>query len=743
MTFKKSSIFFLLFITVQCVPVFALSLGESCFKNNKNFITRYFSGQSNLSELENFFNCIDNSIQLFLNHTRTANSGYYTQIELRRIMQYIGMGLTKAQKMSMSESEYIAKAEQISKTIFNLKRGFIRGDPNRLHLTEINLCKKILSILRKRMRAMHSSMPILTAILNKKNISRKQLMQATDTMKTNFITLGNELSKLSFSSNLSILNQLPEEIQKIGFSNTNLQYWKPALRLLAQWKNMFLNSQKNIIQKKDWPALLDTFGQMAALWFYYKRFLESRSLLDFRIIQHTQHFISHSLNIIRKAQKQSGKNNIFLSDIDELARRVWFLPHLSKPIFRLSLRSAFCFIISPLKTKQTCKYNTTNDINSENFIIHFSDLTFTITDTKEIYESSSGDKSDKIQKEHWEILRKNLNSWIKSENTLRTTSQLPTSFGSPQQWLKRNINITSDKRISFYEQRTDNTPLLSSLNWQSHLMKLITSAYTERENQVTPKLWNTMIKEWTAFSIALYKDMKWQHFQRIGFQIFKHGDFLTSYSNGDKILQEEEILELFSFFASSLRTIIYTLDSMPSCSSSKPYHLTASCFWNNLQDLPPSVFAGFPQLIESLSNNEDKKVNYINRLSSFYSAQEDISFKSLFEMFLFMHYQENTMENLDQDYSQHLSTRELEPLLPVFEQTLINDMPFVYKTTDAFAFITYLFHYSEVPIFSDTNKISSPIRFSNWLLQPQKWQLQIDREKILHTLFLINKKLGK
>ena len=729
-------------MTFYCIPGFSLSFTESCFKNNSNFITHYFSGQSNLSKLESFFNCIDNSIQLFLNHTRTANPNYYTQTELRRFIQYIGMGLTKEEKMNMSESEYIAKAEEISKAILTLKTGFIGGHHNRLYMKEIALCRTLLSILRNKMRSMHSVFSIFTQILNKKNISRKQLIQATDIMKTNLVTLGNQLSDLSVSSNLLLLNQLPKEIKTIGFSNTHLQYWKPSLHLLDQWKNIFLNSPRNIIQKQDWPILLDTFGQITTLWLYYKRFLENRSLLDFRVIQHTQHFTSYSLNIIRKAHSQSTKKDIFLSDIDELARRMWFLPNLSLPFFRLSLRSAVCFIIRPLQNGETCKHSMTKDINSEDFIIHFSDLTFTITNTKQIYESLSGTKSDSIQEAHWKTLRQHINSWIKAENQIRNTSQLPSLFGLPHQWLERNMNITSDKRLIFYTQRTDNIPFMSHLNWQSHLMKFITSAYTQRKKQVNQTLWNTLIKEWTAFSIASYKDMKWQHFQNMGFQIFKHGDFLTSHSNGDKILQEEEILELFSFFVSSLKTIISTINTMQSCKSTKPHHLKASCFWNNLHDLPSAIFSGFPKLTESLFNNEDKKIQYISRLSSFYDNQEDISFKSLFEIFLFIHYQENTMEYLDRDHSQYLSTRELEPLLDIFENILINDMPLIYSKKEAFAFITYLFHYGEVPIFGDTNKILSPIRFSNWLLQPKKWQLHIDREKILHTLFLMNKKLG-
>jgi len=69
-------------------------------------------------------------------------------------------------------------------------------------------------------------------------------------------------------------------------------------------------------------------------------------------------------------------------------------------------------------------------------------------------------------------------------------------------------------------------------------------------------------------------------------------------------------------------------------------------------------------------------------------------------------------------------------------------VPVVHTKKEAFAFITYFFHYGEVPVFGENKKISSPLRFSQWLLQPEKWQLRVNREDILTTLFLMNKNLG-
>lgn len=727
-----------LIIFFHCTPGFSFLTESFCFQDNKAFISNYFSGQSHIRELESFFDCIDNIIKVFLTHTETGNPQYYTQIELSRFILYMGFG----QQNPQTEAEARARAMTISQVILNIKTSFIGGHPNRLSLQEIAISQHILSIFRTRMRAMLTTAPLLIQVLNNQGLTRAKLITATDTMTTNLSALGSQLSRISFASNLSLLSQLPQNLRTLGFTSVHLQYWKPALLILSQWKKIFMNSEAHIIHSVEYPFLLDSFSKLMSLWFYHKRFLEGRFWLDTRVIQHAQHLLSYSLNLVQETYKKSNKNGISLQDIDELARRTWFLPYISRPIFRLGLRSAFCFLLTPLTTGKTCKHNM--DFKQPNLKISFSDTTFTVTETKAIYESQSGNSSDRIINAHLDILRQYMNSWIHMENTIRQTSTIPPFFGSPHKWLNRRLNITADKRLQFYTNRTDNIPLLSHLNWQSHLMKWMTSAYTNREGQqpINQKLWNTMIEEWTAFSVSIYKDMNWESFQRLGYQVFTHGDFLTSHSNGDQILQEEEILELFSIFTSSLGTVIASREIIQSCKGSTPNHLRADCVWNHLQYLPTNIFKGFPHLSDNLSQDEEKRISYIGTLNSFKIANEELSLKDLFEIFLFIHYQENTMEYLDRDSSQYLSVQELEPLLDIFEQTLINDIPLIYTKREAFAFITYFFHYGEVPIFPERDKISAPVRFSNWLMTPQKWTIQAERENILQTLFLINKQMN-
>ena len=723
------SIFFLL-ITFHGASSFALALEDFCITKNKDFISRYFSAQTSpqevenlLQDLEGFFDCMDNTIQLFLNHTNTGHPDYYTQVELRRFMEY--MGATRE------------KAEEISKAILNLKTGFIGGSNDRLTKDEIKFCRTILPILKTRMRDMQSAISTFVKVLNKDTISRKQLLAASTKVYKNLTLLGSQLSSYSFSSQLQLLEHLPQNLQTFDFSSENLKYWGPALSLLSKWNKIFLKSPDNSIQSNKWPVLLDSFAQLSNLWFYYKRFLEGRSWIDNRVIQHTQYFLSHALKWIQDAQREAG-SGISLNHIDELAQQAWFLPVLSQSIFRLGLRSTFCFVLNPLTSNQTCEYKL--DFKAEDINVEFSDLAFTITNEKNIQETKSGNTSNQIKKEHLDTLRSHLNAWIQSENYIRKNSSIPELFGSPHKWIKRKIDVISSRALLVYRNRSHDLPFFSHLNWQSHLMKLVKSAYTNRtQGKVTQKLWNTMIKEWTPFGISLYKDMKWQNFQEVGFQVFKQGDFLTSQSNGNDVLEDEEILELFSLFTSSLSTTLSALATMKACQSVNAYYLYTQCVWDHLQYFPEKIFESFPDLTNIFSQDENKKTSYNSKLITSYNVEGEISFKNLFEMFLFVHYQENMMESLDKDSSHYLSIREVEPLLDTFEQTIIgDDIPLIYSKRGAFAFITYLLHFGEVPVFDTNQPISAPMHFSQWFLQPKKWQLQVDREDLLHTLFLMN-----
>ena len=714
----------LLFALVYSMQAGAVSIeDDTCFQENAHFISHYFSVEGAPPPLlDGFFDCIDNLIQLFLNHTPYHRKmGYYTQTELRRAIQYMVRGVSKAE------------AEEMSQALLNLKTGFIGGDSRKVTTQEIAVFRKILYVFRRRMR---SSAPavftLVRSIKGQSSPADKEIFLATDMLTTNLISMGSLLSKISFSSDLSVLEGLPQSLSVLGIPSRYLTYWKSSLMLLRKWKNMFFASPEHIIQSAEWPVLLTTFSQIIRLWFYYQKFLKSQPLLTVDTVSHTQYFLSYSLNMFSK--RLADKKDISLTDIDELARQIWFLPYMSRPLFRLAVRSVFCFLLNPITHSKPCRHSM--DFQSDSLKISFSDLTFSLTETGELYESRSGGLSDRIQPAHLRVLKQYVNSWIISENHIKKSGRLLPLFGSPHKWLGRKINVAKDGRLLFYADKKNESQkaLLSRLNWQSHLMKFVTSAYTKREKKpVHQKLWNKMIQEWTALSGAFYKDIKWRRFQKVGFQVFRHADFLTSYSNGDAVLQEEEILEVFSFFMSSLTVTLSSLKDRPGCMRSAN-RLQSACVWSYLRSLPSKVFVGWPQLFKTLSEGQ----NYLSRLSSFYQEAEEISIKDLFEIFLFMHYQENAMLRLDKDFSQSLSLRELEPLLNVFEQTLIENTPLIYTKTSALAFGAYIFYYGQVPAFSQNYNISAPLHFSNWFLQPKKWQqVKVDREKMLESLFLI------
>ena len=731
------------------------SIENSCFHQNKGFISRYFS-KASTPQVNNFFNCIDNIIQVFLNHTpREEGKKYYTKKELRIFMQYMGLNLSQAEK--------------VSQALLTLKAGFIGGNQDRLTLKEIETCRKLLAIFKQNLRGLKADMGTLVGIMNKEPVSQSAVIAVNKNIKKLFSNMGHQLSQLNVSSNLLILEKAPENLEILfsASSHLNLNIWSPALKLLMEWKKVFFKSSPaHVIQSADWQGLLDSFGELISLWLYHKRFLENQNWLDTLVINHTQYFLAKSLKAFQKALTKSQTKGIFLREVEQLAQKVWILPYLSTPTFRLGLRSSYCFVLYPLSQKKACEYST----NVEESKISFQNIAFTVLEGQVEEVILSETNYYPISSNQLEILSQHVRSWINEQKNIQ--DQKPPAILTG--WLNRKLGLTQNQELLFYDDGESKLALLSQLNWQAHVTGLLSSAYTlrvqdtEKASEATEEgqavetekqalttgqqathrlidqaLWDIMIQEWTPFALALYRNISWSQFQKRGSALFQHGDFLTSHSNGDKILQAEEILELFSLSVSALKTTLLAMDMMPSClSETNIYYVSQPCVWDKLEDLMDSVFLGFPMLQAS---NMDEKALYVALLrqiaefnpdaDTFDFLEEeqenkDLPVESLFKVFLFAHYQENIMEYLDTDLSQNLSMQELQPLIKMFGKGLSE---YGIETEDeALAFITYLFHFGGLPAFS-------PDQYENWQQNPAKWaEIKIDRTNILQALKQIN-----
>ena len=775
--------------TEPAPPPKRVSIEKSCFHKNKSFIGQYFfahkaSAKSHTSDLDRFFNCMDNLIQALLNHTQTKNPEYYTKAELTRFILYMG-GVKKAKTEQIAR----AKAQKMSQALLHLKVGFIGGRVDRLTLKEIALSRKILFIFKEQMRLLWPSIPTLLQAVRGQAISKSTLMQTMQTVQARLRSLSADLSRLSFSADLSFLEKAPKNIQILtGMSPQTLKYWSPSVLILAQWQKIF-GSSKQVIKSSELPALLGSFGELAGLWLYHNRFLKGKFYFDYSVVEDSQYFLSHALKAVEKALKSSHHKHIALKDVDELAHQVWFLPALSQPVFRLALRSVSCFLLKPLSQGKICEQSL--QFKEKKITARFSDLIFVLlkdataedvstlkvdkqnesanqpsvkdataeavstlkdkevdnhqesTHKTSIQESVTGKAGDHISLAELSVLLQYLDSWSQAEQEIRnkggSAEVLSSLFGAPFKWINRKVDVQARGRLSFNVERTEDQALLSRLNWQSHLMQLSATAYTKRGKEgIDQNLWNVMIREWTALAVALYPPLKWEQFQSAGFQMFSHGDFITSQSNGDGILQDYELLELFALVTSSADLLLSALGQVKHCEGAPAYFLPKNCFFDTVQGLPSVLFDSFPVLKQRLADSEDMRSAYMHTLKSFYGENGLISHKDIFKTFLIIHYQENRMEHLDKDGSLDLNIQELMALMPVVEQSIIEEVPLVNDKSTALAFVTYLFYYGELPIVGEEGRASAPIRFSNWLLHPEKWKLKVDQQGLLKAIFLVS-----
>ena len=703
---------------------------NNCIAINKTFISDYFEGRSNVRQIDDFFDCIDNIIQFTLNHTETGDPDFYTQRELRHLMQYLGATPQKA--------------NEISQAFLDIKESLIDGGDRRITLHEITKVREIFRVIQSRMKAMLPHVPQFIKILNNQHINRRSLIRSLNAIEKNMAILGAELSRLSVVTNLSLIIELPDKLHQLGLSVGKLEYWRPLILLINQWKKMLSGPPNSLITSKQWPDLLNSFSQVTYMWFYYKNFLENTSWMHIHQVQHFQYFLYLFLNLIKTANNQT--NGIYLKDIEELARRVWFVPLLSTPVFSLALRSVHCFLIERLTSHQSCKHDINSQFNPKQITVEFTNRSYEIDSENNIHIQTSGTDRAKLNSSHIDILSDYLRSWTGIETRLRKEKQLRSIFGSPHIWTNRNIGINNrgKKHLVFQpinQQEHTNIPLMSYLNWHVHLTHLLVSAYHNNKNGILEwEDWSVLIREWTPLVVSIYKDLSWQDFRTEALNFFSHGDLLTSQSNGDNLLQPEESLELMAISSSAINMMVSNRETFKMCKvKDRDYYFQTNCIWRVFQTSSTKVFDGFPKLQKWFLTEAENKEQYIQYLKEFYPNNQ-LSIGNLFEIYILIHYQENIMEFLDTDASDHLTMNEITPFYTTIQNKLRRVIPLIETQEQGLAFLTYLMQFEDIPIYDITYSVSAPVHFSNWLLNPQKWRLlKVDRKRILFILNLIHK----
>ena len=385
MCFKKLLILLMFFFI--SINTFAF-IENNCIAINKELISEYFAGSSTLQKIDDFFDCIDNVIQFTLDHTETGNPNFYTQRELRHLMQYLG-----------STPE---RADQISQAFLDIKESLIAGGNKRITLNEITKIRRIFRAIQKRMKNINPYVPQLMRVLNTQTLNRQTMNHALNVVENNLANLGQTFSRLAVVTDLSLLINVPYNLNRLGFSIEGLKYWQPVILLISQWKKIFSGPPEAIIKAAEWPILLNSFAQVMRMWFYYKNFLEYTSWLDTSRVQHLQHFFYLSLNLINTANSQT--NGIYLKDIEELARRVWFVPLLSTPVFSLALRSVHCFLIQRLTNHQACEYNVNFQVHPLQTILQFTNQSYIIDHENNVHIQSTNIDTEQLNGVHIDIL---------------------------------------------------------------------------------------------------------------------------------------------------------------------------------------------------------------------------------------------------------------------------------------------------------------------------------------------------
>ncbi len=718
---KKRILYSFLSVFLLCFSGVS-SARQVCITSQSDFLPKYLAGQASGQQVDSFFSCLDKMISLFLTFWTGKNPGYYTALEMKRVVQFMGF--------------HPEEAHKISQSVLALKAALQGGSPQILRRSEVVSFQRFLKDLGFYARRLNHPLYVINLALDGHSVSRTHLMKATQALKYDFRNIGQSFFKHQFKGDLQKIKILGKRLSDLGISYA-FPRWGEVINFLQKWKKVILRSSESQVFPKDWPDFMHSLSEIFELGIYYKKFIGLRGMgiLHASSVQHTQYLSSRILDFMEAAIKNSFYQKVSVDEVRELAEALWLFPVLSSPTFSLSLSAFECFLLNRHKKGEACSHNIRN--NNNEVRMDFGNKSFTV-EKAHVFASVSVSPPRFLNMHDVSVLRNYLRSWIQNENFLRKNHTSMDVFGSPNQWLGREISLTSDSRLYFHKRKKTHTKaFLSLLNWQSHLMSFIVHAYSGGKGTLTLNSWNTFIREWTPLMMSLGVSGSVREFQENSEYLFYHGDFLTTSSNGDGRIQDTEALELFSLFGSAVKTTFLAARSWSHCEKSTGY-FHSSCIKDSLSRFPHEIFGGFPYFRAAMILKGSRyKTRYLSLITTFFT-KDTLSLSDLFDVFLKLHYQENAMEYLDTNRDQVLESKELMPLLRIFEEALIQQMPLINDERDVFAFITYVFYFGIIPVFGD-KQIHTPLHFSYWLLHPEKWQgVQIRRIKLLNALIQIN-----
>ena len=218
----------------------------ACLQNAGVRISDYLEGRGSTDDISAMFSCADDSIQLFLERTKTSTPGNYQPTELRNFLEKYFFGSGQISNALMAET-------------MEFKRSILGGRGDRLTDTELKSLRRILSGVKDQLIKLAPLLPLTLERLSK--LEPREQDQALLAVNQTLAEFGSLLAETAGDYPTVRLEALFREIERVTGSE-GLRRFIARLGLVRSLKPVLLGTSQEQFRPEEWPRFLVTMGRI-------------------------------------------------------------------------------------------------------------------------------------------------------------------------------------------------------------------------------------------------------------------------------------------------------------------------------------------------------------------------------------------------------------------------------------------------------------------------------------------------
>lgn len=515
-----------------------------CLKDWSSILDRYFLGQSNNAEMDEFWLCLQGVVKHFQKHAKGETPGVYSISELRKFLEDFFLNPKKI------PDNLVEKFKDLKKAIFS-------GDRNNFNQEDI---KRLIFILEEFRLASVQLLPHISVVTFKAQ-SAPNLDAAINAVEQISVRWQKQLSPIHSSYRIEDLLKFWAELKQtldVKVFTLDDEKWELLLKSANALKGLLVGAPHDEILRDDWPVLYNRISDALRIGLLYHYRFKGTAWHSQTAVESIKTVVTIFFNNVRASIMRHPENKIPMSLFAELGTAIAENKWLgSEGIRPKSLSDGLVNIVYRLGKN---KIGLTSDglIFIEEaiakWVITQSALNQIFTDTKRLDKKIFQERLQKIigTSDNTENFYPNyaVVALTEFKNILKDITLKTMKDDLGQFIFSRD---SEEKNYIDFESTMH-------LNWMLRVVNLIYFGYGTYPSQVTEDEFDLFYREFREFGIDL--KLLDKNVTDSARRTFMEANTFTFHGNGDASMSNVEALEELQILISGGKTARYLIDGV-------------------------------------------------------------------------------------------------------------------------------------------------------------------------------------